>query len=525
MGNVHAYSAPRVVPHRELASSVEERSLSSRTLDAFAWRFLSETSKLVLQIAVQVTLARLLPVEAFGLLAVASLVVNLGSRVAEIGTGPALIQRSTISPIHVRVAFTLSAAGGALVTVAIWAGAPFAASLFNVPEVTPVLRLIGTIFVLGGLGTTAEALMLRRMDYRGLLRVELVSYGLGYAVVGIVLALLHYGVWALACATVTQTVLKSAMLFLMSPHPTGPSLARGEVRQLLNFGIGMTLGRLAGFAAQNADYFVVARWLGTTALGLYSRAYQIMCMPIYQFASILNTVLFSAYSTIQHDSERLRRGYLGSLCLSALVVFPMLTTIGILTPELMTGVFGPQWAAASAPLRILCIAGAFYSIGHLADSLVRARGAVYMKFFYNSIYAASVLAGAVVGTRRGITGVAVGVLVATVVLYVLTARLSLRLADARWRSFLMAQLPAAAISVAVLGAGLPVANVLRHAGLHPLTTLTTTTFVCVITAAIAAASMPHGWLSDSVHETIARGKRYGIGLSARLRSSYGAGAA
>ena len=284
------------------ASSSRQLSLSSRTADAFAWRFVSESAKLVLQIAVQIILARLLPVEAFGLLAVASLVVNFGSRVSEIGTGPALIQRSTINSTHVRVAFSLSVVCGALVTAGIWFGAPLTAAMFKADAATPVLRLIGLVFVVGGIGTTAEALMLRRMDYRRLLRVELVSYAFGYAMVGISLAFLHYGVWALAWATVAQTILKTIMLMVMSPHPVRPCLARTESRQLLNFGIGMTLGRLASFAAQNADYFVVGRWLGTTALGLYSRAYQLMCLPIYQFSSILNSVLFRAYSSIQTDS-------------------------------------------------------------------------------------------------------------------------------------------------------------------------------------------------------------------------------
>src|SRR5262249_48614827 len=227
--------------------------------------------------------------------------------------------------------------------------------------------------------------------------------------------------------------------------------ARREAQQLLNFGFGQTLARLATFAAQNGDYFVVSRWLGTTALGYYSRAYQLMCLPIYQFSSILNAVLFPAYATIQTDPERLQRGYLGSICLSAIVVFPALTTMGVVATELMTGAFGPQWAPAAAPLQILCAAGACFCIYNLADSLVRARGAVYLKFFYHSIYALAVFGGAIAGSRWGITGVAIGVVGANGLVYLLMARLSLRLTGSGWRLFLLAQLPAVAVSGAVAG--------------------------------------------------------------------------
>jgi PST family polysaccharide transporter len=473
----------------------ETRSLSNRTLDAFGWRFLSESSKLVLQIVVQVTLTRLLPVDAFGLLAVAALVVNFGSRLSEIGTGPALIQRAIITDTHVRAAFSVSVLCGATVTAGIWLGAPLAASLFKAGAVAPVLRVIGLVFVFGSLGTTAEALMMRRMDYRRLLKVEITSYALGYALVGIGLALLHYGVWALAWATVAQTILKTIMLVRMSPHAARPTLAPPEVGQLLNFGLGMTLGRLASFSAQNGDYFVVARWLGTTALGLYSRAYQLMCLPIYQFSSILNSVLFPAYSSIQNDPVRLRRGYLGSLSLSAIVVFPALTTIAIVSPELMIGVFGRQWAPAVVPLQILCLAGCCYCVYNLADSLVRAKGAVYVKFLYNSVYAVCVIGGAYVGRRWDITGVSVGVVAATAIVYLLMAHLSLRLTGSHWRAFFHAQLPGIVVAAGVAGIGVPVAILLRATGLPPLAILAGIASVCGATGVAAALSLPRSWLN------------------------------
>src|SRR6476660_3887623 len=93
-------------------------SLSKITSDAFAWRLVTEASRLVLAVGVQVILARLLPVAAFGMLAIAMLVVNFGTNVSELGTAPALIQRETITPTHVRVAFSLALLTGAGLTIA-----------------------------------------------------------------------------------------------------------------------------------------------------------------------------------------------------------------------------------------------------------------------------------------------------------------------------------------------------------------------------------------------------------------------
>lgn len=481
-------------------------SLSKITSDAFAWRLVAEASRLVLAVAVQVILARMLPVEAFGMLAIAMLVVNFGSNVSEVGTAPALIQRETITPTHVRVAFTFAVLAGAVLTAAIVFAAPAVAALFNTPAVAPILQVVGLVFVLASFGTTAEALMQRAMEYRRLMKVEVVSYAAGFAFVGITVATLGYGVWALAWATLAQAAIKSAMVVAMRPHPMRPCLAMAETRQLLGFGVGISLSRIAGFTAQNADYFVVARWLGAEALGLYSRAFQLMCQPITHFSSILNGVLFPAYSTIQSDTARLRRGYLVSLSVSALVVFPVLATLALAAPELMDGVFGPKWNGAATPFRILCVGGAGYCIYNLADSLVRAKGAVYLKFFYHSVYAASVFAAALAGRRWGISGVSVGVVLAIGIVYVLMARLSLQLTECSWRRFFFAQWGGVLVSGAALATGIPALIAVRALGLPPLAVLAICSVVALSTTVIAVLWLPQRWLLPTVASMIATGR-------------------
>src|SRR5206468_7369107 len=137
-----------------------------------------------------------------------------------------------------------------------------------------------------------------------------------------------------------------------------------------------------------------------------------------------------------------------------MVIFPALTTIAIGAPELMTAGFGPQWAPAVPALQILCLAGTLYCIYILADSLVRAMGAVYQKFLYHCIYTVAVLSCAFVGTKWGISGVAVGVVMAIAVAYVLMSRLSLQLTRTGWGPFFVAQRPGIALSCAAAAAGI-----------------------------------------------------------------------
>ncbi len=482
--------------------------LFERTMGAFAWRFLSETSIFVLRLIVTIILARLLPVDAFGLLTLVMIVMNFAFRFSQIGMAPALIQCKGLTQTHVRVAFTVSVLSGVAITAAIWAGAPTMAAIFRTDAVTPLLRFISLSFLFSSFSSTSAALLERRLNYRRLFTVELSSYSLGYGLLGIILAVSGWGVWALAWATVVESILRLGLLFIASPHPLRPSFARLEALQLLNFGAGSTLSRLANYAARNGDFFVVGRWLGAADLGLYSRAYQLISLPMYQFTSVISYVLFPVYSRIQDDTEALRRAYIASVFFSAIIAIPLLTMLAIAAPEVMVGVFGPQWTGATAPLQILCIGGVFHSIYNLGDSLARAKGAVYLKFWCHAVYATCVIAGSMIGTTLGINGVAIGVVVALTIIYILLGWLSIYLTKSTWRVFYSSQLPGLVMGASVAVFSVPVTLLMRAGQLPHLVTLAATLTMSLIGVIVAALLLPDRWLNKCSLGAIDKVKHY-----------------
>src|SRR4030095_13118109 len=115
--------------------------LYGRAMSAVSWRFLSESSKFILQLTVMVILARLIRVDQFGLLALAMLVMNLVVEISEIGVNIAVTQRKDLPHLHIRVAFSLSILFGLFFTITVYLIAPFVAILLQNDEVIPILRL------------------------------------------------------------------------------------------------------------------------------------------------------------------------------------------------------------------------------------------------------------------------------------------------------------------------------------------------------------------------------------------------
>ena len=472
-------------------------SLSERTSKALAWRFISTLSNFTLRFVVGVILARLLPVEAFGLLGLARIFTGFASVISTAGIAPALVQRKDLNSNHVRVGFTLSVIAGILVTAFVWLCAPLAAVVLKNDAVIPILRLISLSFLFSSFGVTARALLKKELDFRKLFWVGICSYGLGYAVVGLTLGILGYGVWALAWASVCQSLVASGVLLIIATHPLRPKLTVIEARQLLHFGVGMSLTRVVNYAARNGDYFVAGRWLGSEALGLYSRAYQLMIMPIGQFTMALTSVLFPAYAEIQDEKDRLRKAYLGCVSVIALAVFPVLTGMAVVAQELICVLFGSKWVGAVTAFQILCVAGSFRSIYTLGDAIARAKGAVYNQFHRHLLYAVTIFAACFFCRHWGIEGLAAGVVVAVLVIYFLMAQLSLKLIGCSWSEFFRAQIPGLIIATIIFLATFPARLALKTSGFPDMVVLAVTVFVAAAAFILMVRIFPKRLLGES----------------------------
>lgn len=417
------------------------RGMTERTLGGLFWAFLGTGSQAVLQILVLVVLARLLTPIDFGIVAAAMVVIGFSAIFSHLGVGPALVQRRELTPAHIRVGFVISILLGFAFAGLIWLLAPALAVFFQVETLTPVLRVLAWVFPIQGLATVAESLLQRELRFRALAVADVVSVAVGYGAVGIVLAVLDWGVWALVAAHLGQNVLRTLLLLLMQPHAKAPLLERRACAELLYFGGGFAAGRVSNYIALQGDHLIVGRWLGALALGLYSRAYHLMTGPVVLLGQVLDKVLFPAMAHVQDRRDRLADAYRRGVALIAIVIIPGSAVACILAPELIYILLGPDWHEVTLPFQILATAMLFRTSYKMSDSLSRATGAVYRRALRQTAYAALVILGAWIGHFWGLAGVAVGVVAAVAGNFLLMAQLSLSLTGLTWRTFAAAHLP------------------------------------------------------------------------------------
>jgi PST family polysaccharide transporter len=441
----------------------------------------------LLQVGVLVVLARLVTPEEFGLVSAAGVVIAFCNLFVQVGVGPAIVQRDRLEQRHLDSGFTLSLVLGVVVGGIVVAAAPLVAAGFKMDRLTNVLRVLSISFVVAAPGVVAHSLLSRRLRFGVLAVLSMVSYLVGYGVVGTVLALLHLGVWALVVASLAQIVCSTAGALLVQRPRLRLALRRDAVRDLLGFGAGFTLAGIAGYFAENFDNMIVGRLLGARALGFYGRAFQFLSTPAQWLGMLTDRVLFPLMSRIQKERDRLEPAYRRCLSLVALGAVPLTVLLVVLAPEIVRVILGDGWTEVILPFQILAVGLLPRVSGKLAKSVAKATGAVYASAWRQALFAVLVAAGAWLGSRRGLWGVATGVTCAMVINYGLMAQLTLRATGLPWSRFFLAHAQGVATATVWLAVGWPSAYALRRADLPDIVVL-------AVVAALLVALLAGMWL-------------------------------
>jgi len=453
-------------PHPSAGSS-----LTLRTFAGFFWTMGGSGLQAVLKLLVLAVLARLLAPAEFGIVSAALTVVALAELFGQIGVAPAIIQAPELDARKIRTGSTVTILAGFAAGAALLALAPLMAGLFHMPEVEQIIQVFALVFVISGFAVVPEALLQRRMRFRALALVVLVSYLFGYAVIGISLAFAGFGIWALVWANIGQYVIKSVAHLVLARAPMMPLIDGQAFRQLFRFGAGVTLSRLGNYVALNADYVVVGRWMGAEALGFYSRAYVLLVQPAQLVGSAAEKVLYPALSAVQSENERLLRGYYRATALIALTNLPVTALLFVLAPQIIHLLLGPQWDAAIVPFQILVLSLVFRTAYKMTGTLLRARGTVYLLALWQWLYAAMVIAGALSGLRWGLAGVATGVSLAILGAYWVGVFLTSVSAGTRPLTNALILARHGTIALALGSLLLPLRNLMIASGLHEIVTV------------------------------------------------------
>src|SRR5260370_31966631 len=183
------------------------------------------------------------------------------------------------------------------------------------------------------------------MRYFALAIIGLISLVVGYAV-AILMAWKGFHYWALVGSQLALVFTGTVITWTVCRWRPGMSKKDTGVRSMLRFGGNFTGFSTINFFSRNLDNLLIGRFWGAQQLGLYSRAYQLMMLPIDQINEPVSSVAIPSLSRLTDSPESYRRAYLRMLEKIALLTMPCVVLLVVTSDWVVRIVLGSQWSGA-----------------------------------------------------------------------------------------------------------------------------------------------------------------------------------
>lgn len=415
----------------------------------FFWATLEKGVPFFLNFAITIILARLVPPEAYGLVAMTAIVIAIGTVIQNVGLSSALIQREEITDDDATTVFivntALSAAfGGALVLTA-----PSVAAFYQQPQLVPIIWANAVVLFLGSLGIIQSAMLQRHYRFRTGFIVELsaVAFAGTLAIAG---ALAGWGVWALVAFALGQQGARSVLLWLLVGW-----IPRGQFRWssftgLWSYARHLLLASLYHNIATNLSSVIIGKFYGVGVLGLFARAQSLQMMPVGLVTMPFQRVAFPLYSRHQGDMAGLMvlmRSHTRALALIGAFVMAGLVTCA---SEIPTFLFGPQWGNTGPMLQILAMATIPVVLMPLHSEANKGIGKSRWFLWVEILKKTVLVTTIIIGAAFGLEGLLYALVTAAVSDYVLSAVSSVRFVGYTWQDQLADILPSLGTGLAAI---------------------------------------------------------------------------
>jgi PST family polysaccharide transporter len=409
MSSPHPKDATGVIdddPNEQYFRTDDLRSdLKGRTVRGGVLMIMSSGLKQLLWITGTIVLARLLTPEDTGLIAMVLAITSCIEIFSDMGLSAATVQRERINQAQVSALFWINSVLGIGLMLLTAALAPLIAWFYAEPRLVWVTVAVGSGFLFSGLTIQHRALLRRQMRFRALAVTDVIVVGAGTGI-GIVAALAGTGYWALVLSQIAAVPIDVLLIWSICRwRPSRPALAE-DVRGMVVFGSNLTGYRLLTYVMRNVDNVLIGWLYGPLQLGLYSKAYNLLLIPLQRVTFPLAAVSQPALSRLTDSPEQYRAAFVNIASKVGLLTMPLMALLIGTSDWLVLVVLGPQWVEASRMFAWLGISGLLEPLTIMTVWLFMTQGRVGEQFRWGIIASTLTIAAIVAGLPWGPVGVA-----------------------------------------------------------------------------------------------------------------------
>ena len=350
-----------------------EESLKNKTVKGASWSFIDSIAGQGITFLVGLVLARLLTPEEYGLIGIIIIFIALFNSIVDSGFSNALIRKNDAKDIDYNTVFISNLVLSIVLFGVLYIAAPAISNFFNQPQLTPLLRVMGSIVIINAFAIIQSTILVKQVDFKTLTKVSLIS-SITSGVVGIGMAVGGLGVWSLVGQQISRQFLNSAFLWIYSRWYPKFQFSIQSFKELFTFGWKLLVSSLIDTVWREIYQVVIGKCYSPVALGQYTRAKQFASICSSNLTSVVQRVSFPVLSSVQDDKERLKNGYKRIIKVAMLITFVLMLGLAAVAKPLILSLIGEQWLPCVPFLQIICLQMMLYPLHSLNLNMLQVQG-------------------------------------------------------------------------------------------------------------------------------------------------------
>lgn len=332
-------------------------SLKTKVMSGLVWEFSEKILAQLISTAVSIVLARLLMPDAYGVIALVMAFVTIADTFVRGGFGASLVQKKNADSLDFSTIFYFGLFMGVVFYIILFFIAPVIAGFYRNPELTPVIRVISVGLLIAGFNSVLYSYISKKLLFRKRFFSSL-GGTLGSAVVGITMAYMGFGVWALVAQYLIDLFLDTIILFLIVDWRPIWKFSLTRFKQLAGFGLKKLASGLIQTGYNELRALVIGKVYTVTDLSYYNNGVRFPKVIINNIGLTVDSVLFPTLSSENDNIGKVKAMTKRSVRVSAFIMLPMMVGLAMCAKPLVLILLTEKWIWCVPYLQIACISQA-----------------------------------------------------------------------------------------------------------------------------------------------------------------------
>lgn len=348
-------------------------SLKQKTVKGVVWSGVERLSVQAIQFVVTIIIARIVTPHDYGLIGMLAVFFAVAESIVDSGFSQALIRKKDRTEIDNCTVFYFNIVASVVLYIVLFAISPLVAGFYDESKLTSIMRVSCIIVVINSFAVVQRAIYTATLDFKTQAKATFTA-AISSGMVGIIMALTGFGVWALVAQQITNAAVIAIMFWIFSDWYPRLLYSWKSFGELFSFGSKLLASGLINTIYKNLYSIVIGKVYNASSLGFYSRAQQFGHLPSQTLTGVLQRVTYPVLCSIQENDEKLANVYRKLLKVSAYIVFPVMVILAAIAVPLVNLLLGEKWLFTADLMLPICLTLMWYPAHSINLNLLQVKG-------------------------------------------------------------------------------------------------------------------------------------------------------